>query len=108
MARLFWLLVMLALGGMVVAGASWTAAYVAVGNLLGAPPPQMGTQTTTFLWQGMPHLRGHPRAWRFTFGPTLIPDAPRVQIYVTPIGHVIRTEPADLATRVYALHHPKY
>ena len=108
MARLFWLLVMAALAGLAAAGASWTAAYFAVGDILGAPPPDMGTQTTALFWNGVPELPGHPRAWRFAFGPTRIPDAPQVRIYVTPTGHVIRTIPADLATRLYALHHPKY
>ena len=42
MARLFWLMVMAAIGAALVLGASWAAAYTAVANVLGAPPPQMG------------------------------------------------------------------
>jgi hypothetical protein len=102
MARFFWLLVMLAIGGSIAAGVSWAAAYTTVGTLLGAPPPRMGTQTTAFLWRGMPRVPGHPRAWRFAFGPTAIPGAQRVQIYVGPTGRLIRTDPPDLAARLRA------
>ncbi|HYU01113.1 MAG TPA: hypothetical protein VEK85_12085 [Gemmatimonadales bacterium] len=104
MARLFWLTVVAAFGAALLAGASWAAAVSAVGTLLGAPPPQMGTQSTTFLWHGMPQLPGHPRVWRFAFGPTRIPGAPTVRIYVTPLGRVVETEPADLEALVQALH----
>jgi len=104
MARLFWLTVMAAFVAALLAGASWAAALAAVGTLLGAPPPEMGNQSTTFLWEGMPQLPGHPRVWRFTFGPTKIPGAPTVRIYVTPLGQVVGIEPADLEARVKALH----
>jgi hypothetical protein len=42
--------------------------------------------------------------WRFAFGPTVIPGAPTVRIYVSLRGQVVATEPADLAERVKALH----
>ena len=99
MARLIWLLFMLAAICLVAAGVSWVAAYVSVANLLGSPPPDMGTQTTAFLWDGVTQLPGHPRAWSFSYGPTRIPGAPNVRIYVSPTGHVLRTEPNDLAVR---------
>src|SRR6266566_548339 len=97
MARLFWLTVMAAFVAALLAGASWAAALSAVGTLLGAPPPEMGHQSTTLLWQGAPQLAGHPRVWRFAFAPT-------VRIYVSPFGRVVATDPADLAERVKALH----
>ncbi len=81
-------------------GASWLVAYTAVGNMLGSPPPDMGVQSTALLWQGAPELPGHPRVWRFAFSPTRIPGAPSVRIYVTPWGHVMDTEPADLPDRL--------
>ena len=68
MARLFWLTVMAAFAAALLAGASWAAAFLAVGTLLGSPPPEMGTQTTTFVWRGMARLPGNPRVWCFTFG----------------------------------------
>jgi hypothetical protein len=108
MARLFWMIVMLGFIGAVAAGISWIGAYVAIGKLLGSPPPEMGSQKTTFLWQGMPHFRGHPRAWRFAFGPTRIPGAERVQIYVDPAGHIIMTDPPDLEARLEAFRRTGY
>jgi hypothetical protein len=96
MARLFWLLVMAGFAAALLAGASWALAYASVDTLLGSPPPQMGTQTTTFLWDGLPRVRGRPRVWRFAFSPTLIPGAPSVAIYVSPTGQIIETEPATL------------
>ncbi|HYT71099.1 MAG TPA: hypothetical protein VEK78_06920 [Gemmatimonadales bacterium] len=104
MARLFWLTVMAAFAAALLAGASWAGAYAAVGTLLGSPPPEMGTQSTTFLWRGMPQRPGHPRVWRFAFGPTRIPGAPTVRIYVSPLGRVVQIEPADLEARVKLLH----
>src|SRR5205085_8447464 len=104
MARLFWLAVMAAFVAALLACASWTRASFAVGTLLGAPPPEMGSESTTFPWQGMPQEAGHPRVWRFAFGPTKIPGAPTVRIYVSPLGQVVATEPADLEARVKALH----
>ena len=104
MARLFWLTVMAAFAAALLAGASWAGAFLAVGTLLGSPPPEMGTQSTTFLWNGMPRLPDHPRVWQFTFAPTVIPGAPTVRIYVTPLGRVVETEPADLEARVKTFH----
>src|SRR5438046_9660529 len=99
MARLFWLTVMAAFAAALLAGASWAGAFLAVGTLLGSPPPEMGTQSTSFLWGGMPQLPDHPRVWRFTFTPTVIPAAPPARTYVTRLGRGVETEPADLAAR---------
>jgi len=41
--------------------------------------------------------------WRFAFGPTRIPGAPTVRIYISPLGQLVKTEPADLAERVKLL-----
>jgi hypothetical protein len=105
MARLTWLVIQLAFVAAILAGVSWIAAYTSVANLLGAPPPEMGTQTTNFLWHGLNALPGHPRVWRFAFAPTRIPGAPNVKIYVNPWGHTVLTEPEDLDERVKAFHH---
>jgi hypothetical protein len=104
MARLFWLAFWFALIGSLLSGASWAVAYYGVGELLGAPPPQMGVQSTTFLWDGLPQKPGHPRVWRFAYAPTSIPGAPSVRIYVSPTGQVVWTEPGDLPARLKAFH----
>jgi hypothetical protein len=108
MARLFWLIVMLAVVAALLAGASWAMAYNSVGTLLGAPPPKMGTQSTRLVWHGVTHQEKHPLVWRFAFGPTVIPGATRVAIYVAPTGEVVRTEPADLEARLVAFHRTGY
>ena len=108
MARLIWWTMILAVGAALLIGASWAAAYTSVGQMLGAPPPQMGRQSTTFLWHGMAQVRGRPRAWQFAFGPTLIPGAPSVRIYVSPTGKVLRTEPFDLPSRLHSFHNTGY
>jgi hypothetical protein len=108
MARLFWWLLILAVGAALVAGASWAMAYNSVGTLLGAPPPKMGTQSTRLVWHGLARQEKHPFVWRFAFGPTVIPGATRVAIYVGPTGQVIRTEPIDLPARLVAFHRTPY
>ena len=104
MARLLWYVVIVAFVGALLTGASYAAAYSAVGTLLGAPPPKMGKQTVDLLWKGAPDLPGHPRAWRFSFGPTLIPGAQYVKIWVDPMGKVLQTEPANLPSRLAGFH----
>src|SRR5256885_17046128 len=104
MARLFWLTVMAAFGAALVLGVSWVFAYTAVANVLGSPPPEMGTQYTALLWQGAPELSGHPRVWRFAFGPPRIPRAPTLRIYVPPLRHVLQTQPAGLEAPVKVPH----
>jgi hypothetical protein len=107
-ARFVWLIFMSAVIGALLAGASFGAAYFAVGEALGAPPPNMGKRSVAFLWDGMPGRRDHPRAWRFAFGPTRIPGAPSVTIYVSPTGRLIQASPSDLLDRIKAFHNPPY
>src|SRR5918995_5779801 len=104
MARLFWLIVIMAFFGSLAMGASWAAAYSSVGTLLGAPPPRMGTQTTTIEWHGVSQLLDHPPTWRLAYGPTAIPGATRVRIDVSPWGKIISTQPGDLEARIKAFH----
>ena len=108
MARLVWLVFMAAIVGALLAGASFGVAYLAVGTALGAPPPDMGKRSVNFLWDGMPGRKDHPKAWRFKFGPTRIPGASDVTIYVSPTGKVLQSSPADLPDRIKAFHNTGY
>jgi hypothetical protein len=108
MARLFWLVVILSFVGALAMGASWAAAYSSVGTLLGAPPPRMGAQTTTFLWRDLPQIPKKAAVWRFAFSPTAIPGATRVQIHVGPWGRIVSIEPRDLVERLVAFHRTGY
>lgn len=108
MVRLFWILVMAALVGALLTAASWAFAYSSVSTLLGAPPPIMGTQHTSIEWHDLSHLRSDPPVWRFEFGPTVIPGAPEVRIYVNPLGEIVRTEPDDLEELLAAFRRTNY
>ena len=108
MRRLIWILLPCVLGAALVVGGSWAFAYSRVATLLGSPPPNMGSRSTTFLWHGARQVRGHPRVWSFVFGPTRIAGAPSVRVFVTPTGSVVLTEPSDLAIRVKAFHNTGY
>jgi hypothetical protein len=100
MAGLVRFIVVCALCAAVIAGVSWGVALHRVDVLLGDPPPRMGTQKTTFSWD--------TKMWLFAFGPTKIPGAQNVRIYVTPVGRVVQTEPSDLAARVKVFHATGY
>lgn len=108
MARLIWLLLIAAFVGLLLTGASWAAAFSSVGTLLGAPPPKMGKQSTSIRWHGLAQLREHPPDWRFSFGPTVIPGAPTVRIYVNHWGRIIATEPKDLEALLAAFRRTGY
>jgi hypothetical protein len=108
MSRLFWYAVVLMFVAGLLLGASYAAAYSAVGTLLGAPPPVMGRQSTTLLWKGAPELRGHPRVWRISYSPTLIPGASSVRIYISPGGKIVYTVPEDLRARLATFHNTGY
>jgi hypothetical protein len=104
MARLIWYLLVLAVVAALLVGASYAAAFSSVDTLLGAPPPRMGAQTTVLLWKGAPELPGNPRVWRFSYGPTAIPGAKSVVIYVDPKGRIIETVPKNLEARLRLFH----
>ncbi|HEV8176755.1 MAG TPA: hypothetical protein VGP44_03600 [Gemmatimonadales bacterium] len=108
MARLFWYLLIAGFVALVVAGVSWAIAYNSIGTLLGAPPPEMGTQHTSIQWHGLSQVREHPPVWRFDFAPTRIPGASSVRIYVNPWGKVTGTEPPDLDVKLKAFRRSRY
>ena len=101
--RLFFKLVMVAVACGVAVLVSWGLASNSVAGVLGDPPPDMGNTATALLWKGS-QLPGHPRAWRFTFGPTRVPNTPTARIYVGLLGGVLRIEPDDLPARLKVMH----
>ena len=108
MARLIWLILIVGFFAALLTGASWAAAYTSVGQLLGAPPPRMGEQTTSIQWSGLADIIKDPPWWRFDYGPTAIPGASQVRIEVSPWGKIISTEPEDLEQRIKAFHNTGY
>lgn len=102
MAKLMkWFLTLLLIAGLAAAG-SYAIAYLAQGKIVGAQPLDLGTQTTTFATSGVPALPGAPKAWVFAYGPTRIPGMKQVEIYVSPLGTVLGTKPANFVARLQA------
>ncbi|MGH7591874.1 MAG: hypothetical protein ACREL2_10585 [Gemmatimonadales bacterium] len=102
MAKLMKLfLTLLLLSGMAAAG-SYGVAYLAQGKIVGPQPLELGAQATRFATDGIATLPGTPKAWIFTYGPTKIPGMKQVEIYVSPLGSVLGTNPKDFAARLQA------
>ena len=104
MGSLFRLAIYASFIGLLLFGASWAAAFYTVGDLLGAPPPRLGNRKTTFAYRGAPHLKGHPIAWIFTFGPTSVPGATDMVVYISPTGRLLATDPSDLKELLTRFH----
>lgn len=102
--RLFFRAVMVAAAVGLLVPISWAIASNTVAGVLGSPPPEMGDQQTTFLWDGAAQVKGRPKAWRFTYVRTHIPATPTVRFYVSPLGKLLRTEPPDLVLRIKVWH----
>lgn len=85
-------------------GASWGLASAKVGDMLGAPPPNMGKLHVELKLSGAKELKGKPRVWKFTYRPTILPGAPVATFYVDLTGHILRTEPADLPEELNRFH----
>lgn len=102
MAKLMKLfLTLLLLSGLAAAG-SYGVAYLAQGKLVGAQPLDLGAQETRFATEGIATLPGAPKAWVFSYGPTKIPGMKQVEIYVSPLGAILGTNPKNFATRLQA------
>lgn len=99
MGRLLkWLIILAGVGGLLLA-ASYMGARATVGKLLGSHPPEMG-QRTVRLPARASNLRGEPIVWQFVYGPTAIPGAQRVRVWVSLTGDIVAIQPADLRARL--------
>jgi hypothetical protein len=96
-------LLILAVAVAIAVGVSWALASNAVSDVLGEPPPQMGRSHVTLQWRGAPGLKDHARAWLFAYQGTRVPGAPNVRIHVSPMGKLLKVEPADLASRLKSM-----
>ncbi|HWP38010.1 MAG TPA: hypothetical protein VNL18_10705 [Gemmatimonadales bacterium] len=101
MARLFKWLLLAALLCAAFVIYSYLGARITAGKVLGPNPP-VSDRTIEFAFDGVPDLQGRPRAWVITYRASRLPGVRRVQIYVSPMGELIATRPADLSTRLDA------
>ncbi|HEX9579748.1 MAG TPA: hypothetical protein VF970_01450 [Gemmatimonadales bacterium] len=101
MRRFFkWLFIAaLACGAFVVY--SYAGARLTAGRVVGPNPPFSG-RTIKFYFDGVPDLRGRPRAWVITYNRSRLPGVLTAQIYISPTGTLLATRPADLDTRLDA------
>ena len=96
MRALFLLLVIAA----ALVGASYAGARFTAGRLMG--PEATGSPSTQFAFDGISALPSKPRGWIVAY-PTATEFGPRgAEIYVSPVGRLMGTRPADLARRVEA------
>ncbi|HEV7366605.1 MAG TPA: hypothetical protein VGN76_12235 [Gemmatimonadales bacterium] len=97
--RALFLLVVIAAG---LVGASYAGARFTAGRLMGPDANQMASPTARFAFAGIQTLRAKPRGWILSY-PSATEFGPHgAEIYVSPVGRLLGTRPADLARRVEA------
>ena len=99
MSRIFKLLLVLGVIGVTLAGISWVGARATAGNFLGLNPP-LSNRTMEFAFDGVPGIRGNPRAWVIAYASSTLPGVKTVEIVVSPTGRLLGTSPADLDLRL--------
>lgn len=93
-------LVVLAFVGGLVALGSYAGARATAGKLLGNDPP-VSDRTISFAFSGVEGLPNKPRAWVFSYATNQL-GVRSVEIYISPSGKVIATQPRNLAARLEA------
>ena len=95
--RAFFLLLVIAAA---LVGASYAGARFTAGRLMGPEPK--GRSTIHFAFNGIPALPSKPRGWIVAYPFATEFGSHGAEIYVSPVGRLIGTRPADLARRVEA------
>jgi hypothetical protein len=91
-----YLFILAFLGG-ILFGGSFLGVRGVAGRILGANPPDMGTRTIKFAFDTVPAIAGKQAFWTITYSPTKLAGFRTATIYITPMGHVIKTNPSNLA-----------
>ena len=95
------MLLVLAFIGLLAAGASYAAAYFAVGKYVGPNPP-MSDRSVEFSFASVPESKAQPLNWIFTYGSTELRGVRDVTIIISATGKLLGTRPADLGRRIDA------
>ena len=83
-------------------GASYAGARFTAGRVMGPDASRLGSPATHFAFGGIQGLRAKPRGWILAY-PSATEFGPHgVEIYVSPVGRLLGTRPADLERRVEA------
>ena len=101
MFKLIKWLFLLAFVGTLLSSASYAAARLRAGQVVGSNPP-LSARTVGFAFKGVEDLTGNPRAWVVTYGSSQLPGVRGAKIFISPTGKLIGTVPADLARRIEA------
>ena len=99
MSRIFKLLLIVGVISVTLVGISWIGARATAGNLLGLRPP-LSNRTMEFAFDGVPGIRGNPRAWVITYASSTLPGVKKAEIVVSPTGRLLGTSPPDLDVRL--------
>jgi len=101
MRRLISWLFVLAFVACLLALGSYAGARFKAGQLLGPASPVSGP-SSSFAFEGVPGVRGRPRAWVITYSQVRLPGVQRVRIVVSLAGKVLSVTPPDLESRLTA------
>jgi len=80
-------------------GASWVGARATAGQFLGLNPP-VSDRSIVFAFDGVPNLQGNPRAWVISYASSTLPGVGKAELFVSPTGILVGTNPADLDLRL--------
>ena len=95
-----WLLT-IAFIGVLLSTASYAAARVTVGKVIGPNPPLSG-RSVKFAFEGAEDLSGNPRAWVINYSVVRLPRVSQATFYVSPTGKLLAVRPRDLERRIEA------
>ena len=101
MYKLFKLLVVLAFIGMLLSLGSYAVARLKVGSYMGPMKPLSG-HSVSFAFDGVDALNGRRFVWIVDYRNSKLSGVRRATFYVSPMGDMIATVPADLDRRIDA------
>ncbi|HEY4648432.1 MAG TPA: hypothetical protein VIG95_04960 [Gemmatimonadales bacterium] len=81
-------------------GASYEGARFAAGRVVGPDHPGLGPASARFAFKGIPRLKAHPRGWIVSYPSTGNSTLGGAEVYVSPTGELLGTQPDDLASRM--------
>src|SRR4051812_1859212 len=83
-------------------GASYEGARFTAGRVVGPDHPGLGPAGVRFAFDGISSLKAHPRGWIVSYPAAGNPALGGAEVYVSPTGELLGTQPDDLARRMEA------
>jgi|1185.fasta_scaffold83242_2 hypothetical protein len=83
-------------------GASYEGARFTAGRVVGPDHPGLGPATARFAFDGIASLKAHPRGWIVSYPSAGNPGFGEAEVYVSPTGELLGTQPDDLGSRMDA------